>query len=368
MEIPSTHTVPLSWLYDAASLPIQYRTLTEIVPDSSRDPERLAAMREEILNYKEALAVVRKQKETGLWGANLLAPEPSKAMGWKETGTVSQYRRLLELGWPPDGRPFRFADRFLFRLLSRDDDPALLVEFQRPSKGDPGLALWARSMQTQGAAAALARGAHQDDPRLRGAAHRIASDISLYLRSEVAQKPFKKAQGKTVLDPLTYPPTIFSVEMLAFLPAVQRERAGFLERLASYFSVPTPRREFYILAGKKLLPPLFEILGDPLHADAQGHIDDVPFALYWLELLARLGIVRQVASASRVLARLFSECSEQGIWSPVGLRAMPKSENPVVSHYFPLEGPGKSPAQRQTDVTFRLALIARLMGIPLSIF
>jgi hypothetical protein len=46
---------------------------------------------------------------------------------------------------------------------------------------------------------------------------------------------------------------------------------------------------------------------------------------------------------------------------------MPKSSNPVVSHYFPLEGPGKSPAQRQTDVTFRLALIAKLLGMPLSI-
>jgi hypothetical protein len=46
---------------------------------------------------------------------------------------------------------------------------------------------------------------------------------------------------------------------------------------------------------------------------------------------------------------------------------MPKSENPVVAHYFPLEGPGKSPAQRQTDVTFRLALIAKLMGIPLNV-
>jgi len=368
LEIPSTHTVPLSWLYEAASLPIQYRTLTEIVPESSRDPERLAALREEILSYKEALAIVRKQKETGLWGANLLAPEPSHPMGWKETGTVFQYRRLLELGWPADARPFRFADRFLFRLLSRDDDPALLVEFQRTAKADPGLALWARSMGTQAATAALARGAHQDDPRLRGAAHRIASDISLYMRSEIAQKPFKKAQGKTVLDPLAYPPTVFSVEMLAFMPAVQRERAGFLERLAAYFSAPTSRREFYILAGKKLVRPMFEVLGDPLHADAQGHIDDVPFALYWLELLARLGIVRQVASASRVLARLFSECSEQGVWSPAGLRTLPKSENPVVSHYFPLEGPGKSPAQRQTDVTFRLALIAKLMGIPLSIF
>jgi hypothetical protein len=96
-------------------------------------------------------------------------------------------------------------------------------------------------------------------------------------------------------------------------------------------------------------------------------VDDVPFALYWIELLTRLGIVRQVIPAARVLARLFSETDEQGIWSPSGLRAMPKSDNPVVSHYFPLEGPGKSPAQRQTDVTFRIALIARLLGIPLNV-
>jgi hypothetical protein len=367
LEIPSTHTVPLSWFFEAASPPLQYRTLTEVIPDSARDPERVAALREDVLHDKEALSIVRKQKETGLWGANLLAPEPSNAFGWKERGTVYQYRRLLELGWPPDAKVFRFADRFLFRLLSRDDDPSLLVEFQRSAKGDPGLALWARSMGTQAAAAALARGAHQDDPRLRGAAHRIASDISTYLRSEVAQKPFKKAQGKTVLDPLAYPPTVFSMEMLAFMPAVQRERAGFLERLAAYFSIPTSRREFYIQAGKKLFRPLFELLGDPLHADAQGHVEDIPFALYWLELLARLGIVRQVPSAAKVLARLYSECSEDGIWSPKSLRAMPKSDNPAVAHYFPLEGPGKSPAQRQTDVTFRLALIARLLGIPLTI-
>jgi hypothetical protein len=353
-------------LFEAASPPIQYRTLTEVVPEPARDPDRVAALRDDVLHYKEAQAIVRKQKETGLWGGNLLAPAPSNAMGWKETGTVYQYRRLLELGWPGDARPFRFADRFLFRLLSRDEDATLLVEFQRAAKADPGLARWARNMGTQAAAAALARGVHQEDPRLRGAAHRIASDISLYLRSELAQKPFKKAHGKTILDPLAYPPTVFSIELLAFMPAVQRERAGFLARLVTYFSTPAPRRSFFIQAGKKVFRPLFEILGDPLRADAQGRITDVPFALYWLEMLTRLGIVRQVPSAAKVLARLYSE-TDDGIWSPKSLRALPKSPNPVVSHYFPLEGPGKSPAQRQTDVTFRLALIARLLGMTLDI-
>src|SRR2546428_82858 len=224
-----------------------------------------------------------------------------------------------------------------------------------------------RSPRGWGAACALARAGHIDDPRVRGTAHTIASNISQFLRSELAGKPFRKAHGKTVLEPAAYPPTVFAVEMLACLPPVQRERAGFIERLGQYFSAPAPRRAFFILAGKKLFKPMFELLGDPLRSDAQGHISDIPFAVYWLELLARLGLARQIPSAHRVLARLYSECDDQGIWSPKSLRAMPKATNPVTAHYFPLEGPGKSPAQRQTDVTFRLGLIARLMGIPVEV-
>ena len=355
-------------MLQAASPPLQYRAYAEVVPEEGRDPGQLEALRTAVLAYKPAQAIARRQKETGLWGGNLLAPEASKVFGTTEPGTVMQYRHLLELGWPPDQRPFRLADRYLFRLLSRDEDPALLLEFQRAARADPGLGAWARAMGRQGASAALARASiHGDDPRLRGAAHKIASDISQFLHSEVAQKPFHKARGKTVLEPTATPPTTFAVEMLAFSPALQRERAGLVERLGHFFSSPAPRRTFYVLAGQRLLPPLFEVLGDPLRADAGGHVKDVPFALYWLELLARLGLVRQVVSASRTLARLFSECDDQGIWSPKALRTLPKARTALTAHYFPLEGAGRSPAQRQTDVTMRLGLIARLLGLPIEV-
>jgi len=76
--------------------------------------------------------------------------------------------------------------------------------------------------------------------------------------------------------------------------------------------------------------------------------------------------VRQIPSVSRVLARLFNECDDQGIWSRRAC-AHAQATSPLTAHYFPLEGPGKSPAQRQTDATFRLGLIARLMGIPVEI-
>ncbi|PYO85050.1 MAG: hypothetical protein DMD68_04840, partial [Gemmatimonadetes bacterium] len=264
MELPASHRLPLSWLLEAASPPIQYRALAEAAPESARDPELLATLRQAVFDYKPAHAIARKQRDSGLWGGNLIGPGPLKAFGWKEAGTVFQYRRLLELGWPPDQRPFRLTERFLFRLLSRDESPELLVEFQRPAKGDPGFALWVRQTFREAAAAALARAGHAEDPRLRGAAHRIASDIVMFLRGELVEKAFRKAQGKTVLDPLAYPPTLFSMEMLAFLPVLQRERAGFVERLGHYLSTPAPRRAFWVLAGRKLLKPLFVILGDPL--------------------------------------------------------------------------------------------------------
>lgn len=378
MEFPASHRLPLSWLFEAASVPLQYRALTEVVPEEQRDPARLEALRAAVLEYKPAVAIARKQKDSGLWGGNLLAPGPSKPYGWKETGTVFQYRRLLELGWPPDHRLLRQTDRFLFQLLSRlepdDPDPALaararsfLVEFDRPAKTDPGLARWARQLGREAAAAALARGAHAGDPRLRGVAYRVASDVSLYLRSELAQKPFKKSQGKTVLDPAAYPPTVFAVEMLAFMPALQRERSGFMERLGQYFTSPVSKRAYFVVAGKKVLKPVFPILGDPLGADARGRVTDIPFALYWLELLARLGLLRQVPSAAKVFAHFLAECDERGVWSPKNLRVLPPAKSPLTAHYFPLEGPGKSPAQRQTDVTFRLALIARLAGLPVEV-
>ena len=112
-------------MLEAASPPIVYRAYAEVVPEVERDPARLGALRQAVSQYKPAQAIARKQRATGLWGGNLLAPAASKAFGWTEPGTVYQYRRLLELGWPPGERVFRNADRFLFQLLSRiePDDP-----------------------------------------------------------------------------------------------------------------------------------------------------------------------------------------------------------------------------------------------------
>ena len=49
-------------------------------------------------------------------------------------------------------------------------------------------------------------------------------------------------KGK-VSHPQAAPPTIFTIALLAHLPAVQRERAGLIERLGVYLAQPVAKRE-----------------------------------------------------------------------------------------------------------------------------
>jgi hypothetical protein len=275
---------------------------------------------------------------------------------------VSQYRRLLEMGVPPTHRALRMADRQFYRLLSRDEAPELAFEFKKAARANPDLAAWARAAMREAAAVALAHAGQVEDPRVRGAAHRIASDISQFLRSELAERPLVRRGNRTVLHPEAYPPTIFSVGMLALMPSLQRERAGFVERLAAFLTRPAAKREYVVMAGKKAIRPIFQLLGDPIQTDSAGHAKDLPLALYWLEVLARFGVLHTSETAQRVLGRLLKDCDETGVWAPRNLRALPRSPSKLAEFAFPLEADAKTPERRQVDVTFRLALTAKLAG------
>jgi hypothetical protein len=338
------------------------RTITDIQPSDSHVEGGLAALQEEVLRYKGVTETVKKQRPTGVWSSNILGLEASKAQGVKGTGTVAQYRRLIQLGVPKDHRPLRLADRPLFRLLSRDPDPKLLFEYQKEAKDNPELGTWVRALMHDAAAATLAEASHIEDPRVRGAAHRVVTGLSSFLRSELVEQPLTKSGSRTILVPDAQPPTTFSVAMLAHMPRLQREWAGTVDRLTEFLSVPAPKRSYVILLGKKPLKPTFQILGDPLELDRAGRPKDIPFALHWIELLARLGALYKSESAQRALARLLSDCDEQGIWNPKNLRSVPKSPSGLADFAFPLEVDGRNVERKNVDVTFRLSLIAKLAG------
>ncbi len=320
-----------------------------------------------MVTAKSVVTLVKKQKENGAWGGNLLGLAPSAATGIKDIGTIPQYRRLVQLGYPRDGRPFKLADRLLFRILSRDEDPGLLFEYQKAAKAQPATAEWFRDHLREAATCARAEGGYMEDPGSRGSAHKIATAISTFLRSPLAEKPLTKAGKSTVLHPEAHPPTWYSLAMVAALPNLQRERAGFTERLGQYLGMPAPKKSFSIMVGKKAIKPDSVLLGCPITADAKGHATDVPLALHFIELLARLRAVPSSPTATKVLARLFAECDDNGIWHPHNLRISPKATSRMSYHCHPLQDEAKSVEGRAVDVTFRLALIARVMGMEVEV-
>jgi hypothetical protein len=366
LDLPSEHRIPLTWLLENAGPSIRYRTYLELAPEGYASAETIEAAHLSILDSKAALAVVKKQKDNGIWGGNLLGLTASAAQGIKDVGTIPQYRRLLQLEWPRSTRPFKLADRLLFRLLSRDEDPSLLFEFQKSVKSDIDAEAWARGIMREASSAALAEAGYAEDPRLRGAGHKIASAISQFLRGPLAEKPFVKSGKQIVLHPEAYPPSWYSVAMLASMPNLQRERAGFTERLGHYLAQPAPKKAFVIQVGKRTVKPQHLILGDPIEADAKGQAKDIPLALHYIELLARMGALEWAPVGTRVLGRLLQDCDESGVWRPKNLRSQPKALNKITYHYYPLNTDSKTTEGKEADITFRLAVIAKVLGWPLS--
>jgi hypothetical protein len=333
-----------------------------LAPEGAADPGALAeALRATVLSPAVS-AVTTRQQEDGMWGANFLAFHAAPRDGAAEPGTVAQFRRLVQLGVPTSTRPFRLASRVLFRTLSRDDDPALYGEFFDATVDDPDAAEWCRNLIREGAAAALAEAGHQDDPRLRGVAHKIISQVSAFLRSELADQPLVKHGTSWHLHPEAAPPSWWSVAMLASMPSLQRERAGFVERLGQYLAQKAPDKTFSIAIGSTTMRPTHLLLGDPIEADAKGNAKDVPLALHFIELLAGLGLIAATPRASLVLGRLLADCDASGVWHPKNLRSQPKPHSAVTHHSWPLAPDDGDLVSRQADVTFRLALIARRLG------
>ena len=253
-----------------------------------------------------------------------LAPSPSR--GIRGVGTIAQYRHLIQLGWPPTDRVFRLTSKTLFRLLSRDPDPALLFEYRKIVREVPLAEDWLRNQLREAATAALAEAGLNTDPRVRGSAHRSATDISQFLRSEASSSPLHKDGSQYRLDRDARPPTWYSLALMAAMPNLQRERAGFTERLGQYLAKPAPKHKFALKIGKKVFKTDHVLLGNPIVADGKGVAKDIPLALYFSELLARIGALHTSGVATRVLVRLLKDCDDTGVWHPHNLRSVPKEQ------------------------------------------
>jgi hypothetical protein len=149
------------------------------------------------------------------------------------------------------------------------------------------------------------------------------------------------------------------------MPLFRTEYHDEMDRVYDAVAQPLPRQEAAQLCGKHVIEQPHLVLGDML--PTRNAVDaDVPWALMWLELMARLGFLRRNEGWSRLYDRLLDGTDARGVWRPAKgttpAKGIPlRAANPFTWHMYPLDA-GRTVDGGSTDVTFRLGVIARLSG------
>ncbi len=348
---------PLDWFLEHASAPLKYRALTEIVqpadasglPDTSWLP----------YSHRPAIRLAVTQNRDGMWNQSVLALPARHGAEFAGIGTIPAVRRLTEYGWDRESPPLVLARRILFRLLAEDNDPAFTFELATKTRDDD-IVRRTRGMFREAAAAALAQMGYESDPRLRGAARRILERTVSYLNSPLGEKPWIRVGNTHVLAPESAPPSIYTLTMLAYMPIFRHEHFSEVERIYDWITQPLPRQETVQLFGKKMVPQPHLVMGDVLpHRNAVEA--DVPFALLWLETMARLNFLRRNDGWMKLYERFVDDRDRNGVWHPHKGMDRPTTSDAWAWPTFPLDD-GVGPDSKWTDVTFRIGLIGKLLG------
>ncbi len=177
MELPTTHRMPLAWLLAHGSEAIRYRTLTELSPVGTVPPEDIVAAQTAVVESKSAGAIVKKQKDSGTWGGNLLALAPRRRMGSRRSGPSRSTAACCRSAGRSD-RARSSSPTASSSGCSRGTRIRRSSSSTRRWCHRAGGRAFIRAAFREAAAATLAESGHHEDPRLRGAAHKIADAVS----------------------------------------------------------------------------------------------------------------------------------------------------------------------------------------------
>ena len=282
-------TFPLDWVLAHAAAPIQYRSLTEVARLTAEESQQVSALP---FTHRPALLLAVQQSVDGTWSGGMLGIPSSRAEHFEGIGTIPAVRRLIEYGWHKDTPPLAPCASCALPAACRGRGPGVPVRAGRQARAGRGVGARGRALLREAAAATLAQAGYEGDPRLRGAARRIVTRMADYLRSPLAQKPFVRQGNQHMLAAEAAPPSIYTVMMLAYMPLFRAEHTGdgCAVHAPHAAAATTGSRAARAAARRRRCRISCSAIRFRI---ATRRTPMSPFALFWLELMARLGFLKR---------------------------------------------------------------------------
>ena len=361
--------LPTDWIIEKASPPLVQRYLVEVLGRPASDVH-VASAREGSFNFKNALAISMKQQETGTWLDKILefeVPNPGRKRG---PGMVNQFLSLVEYGWDATHPIIHCSADRLIRYAQMDAT-ADLFELKGYAGSNEASLNSIRLALSVISAAALSRAGYGDTPVVQEVAQRVLDQLDEQypedgsapdlFDGEVEIDEESKDDGfYRILKDDHHCPDMFLYYLMAFHPLFHTERGRKVAgRVTAHLlkgdEIPFRLRE----CGTKRFLKLGDLqIGNWDEADfRQGRVS---YLLHDLELLARTGTLAGNEKPERLLSWLLEfESPEDGVFRTDDL--IEKHITRSQYHYFPLEDSWRGKHKKYTDLTFRVALILKIL-------
>lgn len=384
--LADVYMFPLSQFREDAPAPLAFRSVVDVAEEDLPvgDPLEVA-----VLEYPAALALEAAQDDDGVWSNSIVE-------------TFKAYRQLLEYGWSEDMPALALTRRLFFKLLSAADEPELYFEFK--GRADSHNREYYRNLVREIASAGLAIGGYGEDPRLRGAVRKTIDRVKAFFAALDEGRAWKKIGSRAVIclertrdsgggagESFVSPPSVYTLVTLAHMPDFRTENRAFVRRLLAYLSAAPVTSSPALHVGREIIDAPYIVDGDPFarpgfelnftldphrdalpsaHAHAHAHADahagaqaggitygsrniGLDNTLFWLEVLARLEVLDSNPAWMDKFYRAI-EVVEAGSPQKAGTGPEADAGPEAVS--------GLYTADMMHEVTFRLGLIARLLG------
>ncbi len=351
---------PTPWLLENSCAPIRYRVLTELLDRPKEDPDVLK-LRADIAAYPPALKLQRTQRKDGTWGGQVHGGDAKKFEPSLENGLSLLY----EMGWSRETKPVKAAAQALRTFLTAKKD-LKFFEFGKLVKADEKRERYHRWYLRTLALGLLVRGGYVDD-RSRTSVLELLDLCAGFVDDPVSRSPVEEIGASHPLirsaawrRDYLFLPDIHLMRVFAFSPwLLDGELAKMrLKKISDYVMSDTYQRLAPDLGLVRTAKGSF-VKGGGLRIRSidfyqkHGSIDEL---LVNMEYFARLGLLNRYPQFMTHLEWWLAQQGKEGRWN---LSSKLLNETSRWTALLRLEKDWRSPARKESDLTFRVLMILK---------